>query len=136
MTLSEETSRWIASGERDRDAVYVLQAAARQSYEIVAFHCQQCAEKYLKALFIQANRKPPFTHDLLKLNREMSVQCHELDSVAIDCERLTPFGTITRYPGSIMEPGPEHMPGVISWMENIRSAARACLGIPPDALPQ
>lgn len=129
MTVSEDARQWIASAERDRDTVQILLAAPRQPYEIVAYHCQQCAEKYLKAMFVQHDRKPPFIHDLLQLNREINRHCPEIARVASDCERLTPFGTVTRYPGSVMEPGPEHMPRVTSWMENIRAAVRSCLGL-------
>jgi hypothetical protein len=55
--------------------------------------------------------------------------CLDLRGVQADCERLTPFGTITRYPGSIMQAGLEHMPMVTSWMENIRESVRSCLDL-------
>lgn len=131
LTVTEETRTWIASAERDRDTVQILLSASRQPYEIVAYHCQQCAEKYLKALFVQINRKPPFIHDLLQLCRAIEDQCPDLELIETDCERLTPFGTIMRYPGSVMEPGPEHMPRVTSWMESIRSSVRSCLELDP-----
>ncbi|MCA1755652.1 MAG: HEPN domain-containing protein [Spirochaeta sp.] len=130
MSISEETKLWIASAERDRDTVEILQTSNRPPYEIIAYHCQQCAEKYLKAIFIERGRKPPYVHDLLKLNRDCAEFCHELESVESDCERLTPFGTITRYPGSIMEPSAAHMPWVTGWMENIRNAVQSCLSKP------
>ena len=109
MTTSREAQAWIDSAERDRDAARILTGASHPPYEIIAFHCQQCAEKYLKALFVLHNRKLPFVHDLLKLNRDIQDQCQNLSGVETECERLTPFGTVARYPGSIMEPGPEHM---------------------------
>lgn len=126
MTVTEETQQWIASAERDREAVQLLQSASRRPYDIIAFHCQQCAEKYLKALYIQHDRKPPFVHDLLTLARGVEERYPGLARVVADCERLTPFGTVTRYPGSVMEPGLEHMPQVTAWMENIRSVVRSC----------
>jgi HEPN domain-containing protein len=69
LTVTEQARQWIDSAERDRDTVRILVGAPRQPYEIIAYHCQQCAEKYLKAMFIQFGRKPPFIHDLLQLNR-------------------------------------------------------------------
>jgi HEPN domain-containing protein len=33
-------------------------------FDTVCFHAQQCAEKYLKALLLQAGSEPPKTHDL------------------------------------------------------------------------
>ena len=129
MTVSEDAWQWIASAERDRDTVQIILAAPRQPYEIIAYHCQQCAEKYLKAVFVQFDRKPPFIHDLRQLSRGVNRHCPEIARVESDCERLTPFGTVTRYPGSVMEPGAEHMPQVTMWMENIRAAVRSCLDL-------
>ena len=120
---------WVNAAERDRDAVIVLLESARQPYEIIAFHCQQCAEKYLKALLILHDRKPPYVHDLLKLNQEGQDMCVGLADVEDPCERLTPFGTVTRYPGSIMEPSKEHMPLVTQWMDTIRGTVRTCMGL-------
>ena len=131
LIVTAETQQWITSAERDRDTVQILRAAPRRPYEIIAYHCQQCAEKYLKALYVQTDRKPPFIHDLLKLCRGVQDQCQDLENIEANCERLTPFGTVTRYPGSIMEPGPEHMPQVTSWMESIRTSVRSCLELYP-----
>lgn len=123
---------WIESAENDRDTVKILLASPRVPYEIVAYHCQQCAEKYLKAVFVVHGRKIPFINDLLILCRDIQDICADLKGIEADRERLTPFGTTTRYPGSGMQPGPEHMPRVESWMERIRSAAQSCLEkLPP-----
>jgi HEPN domain-containing protein len=126
-------SEWIESAENDRDTVKILLASPRVPYEIVAYHCQQCAEKYLKAVFVAHGRRIPFIHDLLKLCRDIQDICADLKGIEADCERLTPFGTTTRYPGSGMHPGLEHMARVESWMESIRSAAQSCLHeLPPN----
>lgn len=124
---SSHAKEWVASAERDRDSVYVLLESAKPPYEIIAFHCQQCAEKYLKALFIQHDRKPPFVHDLLKLNRGMQDLYPALADIEVACERLTPFGTVTRYPGSIMVPAADHMPQATEWTESVRRVVRDSL---------
>ena len=36
-------------------------------YDTVSYHCQQCVEKYLKALLIHRNVDFPRTHDLVVL---------------------------------------------------------------------
>jgi HEPN domain-containing protein len=127
VSVSDETNEWVDAAERDRDAVHILVEATRVPYEIVAFHAQQCAEKYLQALLIHQSRHVPFLHDLLKLNRDAQDLCNQLVEVEPECERLTPFGTVTRYPGSAMHPGPGHMPVVTQWMESIRATVRSCL---------
>lgn len=132
MTASPGAMEWVASAERDRDAVYILIQSSKPPYEIIAYHCQQSAEKYLKALFVQHDRKPPFVHDLLTLNREVQELYPSLKDVEVECERLTPFGTVTRYPGSIMDPSAEHMPQVTEWTESIRRAVRTGLELSPE----
>ena len=127
--VSPEAMEWVNAAERDRDAATVLIGSDRQPYEIIAFHCQHCAEKYLKALLILQDRKPPYVHDLLKLNQEAQDICVGRADVEDACERLTPFGTVTRYPGSIMEPSEEHMPLVTQWMNAVRETVRACMGL-------
>jgi HEPN domain-containing protein len=35
--------------------------------EIIAFHCQQAAEKYLKGVLVILGEEPPYIHDLDRL---------------------------------------------------------------------
>ena len=48
----------------------------------------------------------------------------DLAEIQIICKRLTPFGTVTRYPGSSMKVGFEHFSLVLSWMRKIRDVIR------------
>ena len=57
-------TEWIDYAEGDFQAAKVLSDEHKPRYEIIAYHCQQSAEKFLKALFVQSNRKIPKTHDL------------------------------------------------------------------------
>ncbi|MCK4516691.1 MAG: HEPN domain-containing protein [Spirochaetaceae bacterium] len=45
----------------------------------MAYHCRHCAEKYLKALFVQNCHRTPFIHDLLKLNQQVQNVCTVLE---------------------------------------------------------
>ena len=129
VVASAQVSEWVASAERDYDAVHILRRAARVPYEIVGYHCQQCAEKYLKALYVQHDRQPPYIHDLVQLLRGVADMCDTSAELVHPCERLTPFGTLVRYPGSGIEIGEEHMPIVIEAADRIRDAVRHCLGV-------
>ena len=64
------------------------------------------------------------TLDLGKLNNECRKLQTDLDVLQGICESLTPFGTVTRYPGSSMKVGPEHLPLVLSWTKKIREIIR------------
>ena len=68
--MSAETDlgkQWLAKAHND-----LLNADNNLNSEIVpfdtvCFHCQQAAEKLLKAYLLSRGLQPPFTHDLLFL---------------------------------------------------------------------
>ena len=124
MTPKSYTCEWIEYAENDYLTVKTLLTAQRIPYEIVAYHCQQTAEKYLKAILVQSDLTVPLIHDLLKLNREAQKVIPSLKELEKICELLTPFGTATRYPGSTMVVGQEHMSSIVSWVDSIRHAIR------------
>jgi HEPN domain-containing protein len=119
-----ETLEWIEFAEHDYLTSKTLLTVHRIPNEIVAYHCQQTAEKYLKAILVQNDLAVPFIHDLLKLNREAQKVLPSLKELEKTCELLTPFGTATRYPGSTMIIGPEHIPSVVAWADSIRHDIR------------
>ena len=59
---------------------------------------QQAAEKYLKAGLAAFSLPIPKTHDLLSLNRQLAPCFPKIAELEMDCDRLTDFGTVTRYP--------------------------------------
>jgi HEPN domain-containing protein len=69
--------------------------------EIASYHCQQSAEKALKAFLIYKDIEPPKTHDLKLLCK----MCLDIDSsfsgISSPCARLTPYGVTARYPDEL-----------------------------------
>jgi len=69
--------------------------------EIAGYHCQQCAEKALKAFLIYKDIEPPKIHDLKVLCK----MCQNIDSsfavISSQCAHLTPYGVAARYPDEI-----------------------------------
>ncbi|MDR1469014.1 MAG: HEPN domain-containing protein [Spirochaetaceae bacterium] len=69
--------------------------------EISAWHCQQCAEKALKAFLVANDIDPPKTHDLEKLN----CFCQNIDDVFTeiqnDCQKINPYSEASHYPDGI-----------------------------------
>ena len=54
--------------EGDWDVVLLLRRSRKPNrYDAIRFHCQQCAEKYLKARLQEAGIRFPYTHDLSEL---------------------------------------------------------------------
>jgi len=72
----------------------------------IGFHCQQAAEKYLKALLTRRRVEFPKTHDIKMLSQLAGGPVADSLSAA---KWLTPFGVEIRYPGDTAEmlPGDE-----------------------------
>jgi HEPN domain-containing protein len=100
---------WIEKADADLEVARRMAAEAADNLrirEIVGFHCQQAAEKYLKALLTRCQIEFPKTHDIKTLLQLAG------DPVAdsLSCAKwLTPFGVEIRYPGDTAEmlPGEE-----------------------------
>ena len=75
--------------------------------ESIAFHCQQTAEKYLKAFLVWRHMEFPKTHSIGRLLDLASAVAPELAASLADAVSLTPFGVEIRYPGDL----PELLPG-------------------------
>ena len=66
--MTAMTKEWVQKAEADYDVVLLLRRSRKSSrYDAIRFHCQQCAEKYLKAVLQESDRRIPRTHDLTEL---------------------------------------------------------------------
>src|SRR5687767_11827175 len=98
-------SAWVQKAEHDLTAVRVLAAASTDvPWDIVVFHCQQAAEKYLKALLVAHDHDVPKIHDLERLLQLCAAFQPSLSSLTADCRRLTQLGFVSRYPDTPGEP--------------------------------
>ena len=73
--LEEETRRWVVKRLRKADQDLVLaedNVGKTYHFDSVAYHCQQAAEKYLKAALVAYGGRPPHTHNLRALLDELS----------------------------------------------------------------
>jgi HEPN domain-containing protein len=63
--LMKEVARWTEKAEHDfMAAEHAMKLVGEGLTDIVCFHSQQCAEKYLKALLLYQGAAFPRTHDL------------------------------------------------------------------------
>ena len=72
----------------------------------VTFHCQQAAEKYLKALLACWGIEFPKTHVLAKLIGLVETRDAALATSLLDAVVLTPYGVDLRYPGDQPDASP------------------------------
>jgi len=88
----------------DWESALDLSAAASRSHKVlhdtICFHCQQTAEKYLKALLQELGGIVPRTHDLELVLERLRPDHPELGSLRRVLLILNPSAVDYRYPGT------------------------------------
>ena len=98
----EYVAEWFKYADMDFISAEHLLTLYPQPFEIICFHCQQAAEKYLKGYLISIGEMEPLkTHDLvlLKIECMKSEPCFE--NISHACEVLTRYGVQPRYPNEM-----------------------------------
>lgn len=62
--MKRQTTKWVRKAEEDWAAANALAARKPPLRDTASFHCQQAAEKYLKALLQESGAAVPKTHEL------------------------------------------------------------------------
>ena len=93
---------WIRFSDMDlMTAKHLHETLHPQPLEIICYHCQQSAEKALKAFWIYSGVRPQKTHDL----KQLCEFCENIDNsfteIMLACIRLTDYGIQPRYPMEI-----------------------------------
>lgn len=103
-----EAKAWLFKAWRDLETARRSAAGEPPFYDIAVYHCQQAAEKSVKAFLVYHDRPYEKTHDievLVDLASEIDAKFSELADAA---DALTPYATRFRYPNSTfaVEPQP------------------------------
>ncbi len=121
------TEEWVRKGEAD----YVVATMTRREipllHDVVCFHCQQAAEKYLKALLEELGLLVPRTHNLDDVVNLMVQHYPSLRSLRRGLVFLTRFAVEARYPGHNTRK--RQAAAALRWAERVRTACRTLLGI-------
>ena len=98
--MKKQVKDWILLADKDLYAAEVLLKDHSPLTNIVAFHCQQAIEKYLKAFLVENDVPLIKTHDLVKLNGKIK----EIRDLGIDRNKLIVMDEVyveSRYPGEL-----------------------------------
>ena len=98
--MKRQTEDWILLADKDLQAAEILFKTEYPLTNIVAFHCQQTIEKYLKAYLIENDVPIMRTHDLIRLNGMIK----EINDLGIDEENLMIINEVyigARYPSEL-----------------------------------
>ena len=124
--LIEKTRQWIEIAEEDfRFAKFGLTMASNVPYRLIAFHCQQCAEKYVKALLVFHCIDFPYTHSIEKL-LELTPIKYNLFAVLSDARVLSDYSVSKRYPDFYKKLSKEETLKAIEITELIRKEINNC----------
>ncbi|MDR1452860.1 MAG: HEPN domain-containing protein [Candidatus Margulisbacteria bacterium] len=117
---AENSSEWWSFADADLDTAQLLRKMRPRHYEIICYHCEQAAEKYLKGYLIARNVRPPKTHELDELCALCSEKDKSFDELAGICGFLTQFGVQPRYPYEmdITEKNVEH---AVKYAERVKN---------------
>ena len=91
-------NEWLNIAEMDIASAKFLQNMHPLPIEIICYHCQQSAEKYLKGFLAFEENEVLKTHDLLVLNNLCQKYDKDFLSINEECLRLTDYGVNIRYP--------------------------------------
>jgi HEPN domain-containing protein len=103
----EEVFQWLIKAEHDIGSARRLLSGDIPYLDTGVYHCQQAAEKSLKAYLTLKEMPFQKIHDLSFLVE----QCKELDiefeQILYISSILTPYAIAFRYPGDVIEPDPQ-----------------------------
>jgi HEPN domain-containing protein len=127
--MKRATREWVAKAEADWKAANTLARGNQRMYDAVCFHCQQSAEKFLKALLEELGVSIPKTHDLERLLNLLIPHHPELRSHRRVLRPLTKLAIATRYPGD--NANKRQALAARRWAKSVREACRKFLCIRP-----
>jgi HEPN domain-containing protein len=96
-------------------------------HDAVCFHCQQAAEKFLKALLQERAVSFRRTHDLLELLALLRPHEPTLDLLKRGLGFLSKFSVEYRYPGH--DATGRQAQSAVRWAERVRNDTRRRLGL-------
>lgn len=115
---------WFEKAEHDFLAIRKLVVGDDVPWDVVTFHAQQGAEKYLKGFLRLHDTRPPKIHDLSRLLDLCLAHDGSLASLRSDCIELTDAGYQSRYPDTTDEPGEAIATHAIEMARRISDAIR------------
>ncbi len=95
----EEVRRWLLKAGHDRSAARKLATPDCEETDVAAFHCQQAAEKLLKAYLVWREIEFERIHDLGRILDYCSRSDPEFEKLRDAVEPLTLYAVAFRYPG-------------------------------------
>src|SRR6516165_10066167 len=130
--MKRSTRAWVRKAESDFRVAAVIARASEPFHDEQCFHCQQSAEKYLKALLEELGLAVPKTHNLVAILPLLVPHHGTIRSLRRGVDFLTRYAVETRYPGD--SASKRQAASALRWAGKVRAACRDLLALgPPHA---
>ena len=126
----DDPQAWFNKAERDFVLIQDMLPNAVSYPDLLCYHCQQAAEKYLKALLLHHGQSVKKTHDLEELvdllaPLEVSIMVDHYNNAL----KINDYAIISRYPSMIGDPTEADILEAVASAEFFRRFAVVVLGI-------
>jgi HEPN domain-containing protein len=128
--MKRSTRAWVRKAESDFQLAASIARRNEPFHDEQCFHCQQCAEKYLKALLEELGLRVPKTHNLVAMLPLLQPHHAVLRSLRRGADFLTRFAVETRYPGDSATK--RQAASALRRAGEVRAVCRTLLAIPPS----
>ena len=130
----ELVQQWLLKALHDLITARSLTRGQPVVLDTATYHCQQTAEKAVKAFLIFSDHDPDRTHDVERLLDLAARFEHGFAAFRAAGQRLTPLATLYRYPSGVMEPSPEQAEEALNDAAAIYNFVLSA--VPPEVHPQ
>jgi HEPN domain-containing protein len=134
----DEARAWLAKADEDLRAIRLCLDARPPVLGVAAYHCQQAAEKLIKALLVLAATPFRKTHDLDELSEAAAAIYPDLEPLLGHIRVRTYWGFAFRYPmpgegeGTQQPPTPDEIEEMRRHLSDLRAGLVATTGTDRD----
>ena len=105
-TNKELLRSWLLKAANDLKSARILGSTEDAPLDTAIYHCQQAAEKAVKAFLVHSGVTPTKTHDIRKLTLEAAEHEARFNELMGIAAVLTPYAWEFRYPDDLAETYP------------------------------
>lgn len=127
--MKKATREWMRKAESDYRVAKEIMGMKPTPTDEICFHCQQAAEKFLKALLQEMAVAFSKTHNLEALGKLLLPHHASLAAYQHRFKFLSQFAVDYRYPG--MHASARQARSALRWAASIRAETRRLLGLRP-----
>lgn len=116
-----EFLEWMRFARDDLEVARIVLNHHPRKVEIICYHCEQAAEKYLKAVLAKEDAEIPRTHSLLSIAKNIGLDKPTRAAIVESLATLQPYAVEARYPFQLVgrrDGGTGHKSGGACWVDS------------------